>query len=52
MKPPVLKKKKVIKKIHKTKLIDYYSWVHQKDISEVLINPSLLNIEVKKYLDE
>ena len=50
MKPPVLKKKKEIKKVHNTKLIDYYSWVHQKNILEVLTNPSLLDAEVKEYL--
>ena len=52
MKPPVLKKKKSISVIHRTKIIDYYSWVHQKNIIEVLINPSLLNNEVKEYLDK
>ena len=37
MKPPILKKKKKeIKKIHNTTIVDYYSWVHQKNILEVL----------------
>ena len=52
MKPPILKKKKEIKKIHNTTIVDYYSWVHQKNILEVLSNPSKLDKEVKSYLDE
>ncbi len=52
MKPPVLKKKKEIKKIHNTKIIDYYSWVHQKNILEVLSDPLKLDSDVKQYLDE
>ena len=52
MKPPVLRKKKSISVVHKIQIIDYYSWVHQKNILEVLTNPSLLNKEVKDYLEK
>ena len=52
MKPPILKKKKETKKIHNTTIVDNYSWVHQKNILEVLSNPSKLNKEVKSYLNE
>ena len=52
MQPPILKKKKSLKFIHGSKLIDYYSWVHQDNILEVLSDASLLNKEVKKYLIE
>ena len=52
MQPPILKKIKSVKIIHNTKLIDYYSWVHQHDILNILSNPKLLNKEVKKYLTE
>ena len=51
MKPPILKKERN-KKIHNTTLVDYYSWVHQKNILEVLSDPSKLDKEVKSYLDE
>jgi oligopeptidase B len=39
-------------KIHNEELIDNYSWIKQKDWKEVILNPSKLNAEVKKYLDE
>jgi oligopeptidase B len=39
-------------KIHNEELIDNYSWVKQKDWKEVILNPSKLNAQVKKYLDE
>ena len=52
MKPPVLKKIKNTKNIHNEKMIDYYSWVHQDNILDVLTDPTLLNKEVKKYLEE
>ncbi len=51
MKPPILRKKKSLQTVHNTKLLDNYSWVHQKNILEVLTNPGLLNKEVKEYLD-
>ena len=52
MQPPILKKKKSVKIIHGSKLIDYYSWVHQDNILDVLSDASLLNKDVKKYLME
>ncbi|MDC3024241.1 S9 family peptidase [Alphaproteobacteria bacterium] len=52
MKPPILKKRKETKKIHNTTIVDNYSWVHQKNILEVLSNPSKLDKEVKSYLNE
>ncbi len=52
MKPPKLQKKLEIKKEHNTSWKDYYSWVHQKDILEVLKDSTKLNSEVKKYLDD
>ena len=52
MKPPKLKRKKKIIKTHNNTVVDYYSWVHQKDILKVLSDPSKLNKEVKKYLEE
>ncbi len=52
MKPPVLKKIKNTKSIHNEKMTDYYSWVHQDNILDVLTDPTLLNKEVKKYLEE
>jgi oligopeptidase B len=39
-------------KIHNEELIDNYSWIKQKDWKEVILNPSKLNSQVKKYLDE
>ena len=51
MKPPILKKKKSFQIVHNIKLIDNYSWVHQKNILDVLTNPKLLDKEVKEYLD-
>ena len=52
MQQPIIKKKKSVKIVHGSKLIDYYSWVHQDNILEVLSNASLLNKDVKKYLIE
>ena len=52
MQPPILKKKKSVKIIHGSKLTDYYSWVHQDNILDVLSDASLLNKDVKKYLIE
>ena len=39
-------------KIHNEELIDNYSWIKQKDWKDVILNPSKLNAQVKKYLDE
>ena len=52
MKPPILKKKRESIKVHNTTIIDNYSWVHQKNILDVLSNPSKLDKEVNHYLIE
>ena len=50
--PPKLKQKLEIKKHHGYEIKDEFSWVHQKNILEVLKDSSKLNPEVKKYLEE
>jgi len=52
MKIPHLKKKSEIKTCHNTSWEDDYSWIHQKDILEVLKDSKKLNPEVRKYLEE
>ena len=52
MKVPYLKKKPEIKSCHNIQWEDNYSWIHQKDILEVLRDKTKLKLEVKKYLDE
>ena len=52
MKIPQLEKKQDIKSCHNTSWEDNYSWVHQKNILEVLKDNSKLLPEVKKYLEE
>ena len=52
MKIPQLTKKLEIKSCHNTTWEDNYSWIHQKDILEVLKDKTKLDPEVKKYLDE
>ncbi len=52
MKIPQLTKKLEIKSCHNTTWEDHYSWIHQKNILEVLKDKSKLDPEVKKYLDE
>ena len=52
MKIPQLRQKLEVKNYHGFKLKDEYSWVHQKDIIEVLKDSSKLNPEVRKYLEE
>ena len=52
MKIPQLKRKIEVKKYHNFELKDEFSWVHQKDILEVLKDSSKLNPEVRKYLEE
>ena len=52
MKTPRLEKKPEIKSCHNTKWKDDYSWIHQKNILEVLKDGSKLLPEVKKYLEE
>ena len=50
--PPKLKQKLEVKKYHGYEIKDEFSWVHQKNILEVLKDSSKLNPEVKKYLEE
>tara|TARA_B100000900_G_scaffold230160_1_gene195443 strand:+ start:259 stop:2334 length:2076 start_codon:yes stop_codon:yes gene_type:complete len=52
MKVPHLRKKSEIKSCHNTTWEDNYSWIHQKDILEVLKDKEKLNPEVRKYLTE
>ena len=52
MKVPQLKKKLEIKTCHNIDWEDNYSWIHQKDILEVLKDKSKLDPEVKKYLED
>ena len=52
MKIPQLKRKLEVKKYHNFELKDEFSWVHQKNILEVLKDSSKLNPEVRKYLEE
>ena len=52
MKIPRLEKKPEVKSCHNTKWEDNYSWVHQKNIIEVLKDSSKLLPEVRKYLEE
>ena len=50
--PPKLKQKLEVKKYHAIEIKDEYSWIHQKNILEVLKDSSKLNPEVRKYLEE
>jgi len=50
--PPKLKQKLEAKKYHGIEIKDEYSWIHQKNILEVLKDSSKLNPEVRKYLEE
>ena len=50
--PPKLKRKLEVKKYHGHQIKDEFSWVHQKNILEVLKDSSKLNPEVRKYLEE
>ncbi len=52
MKIPYLKKKLEIKSCHNVTWEDHYSWIHQKNILEVLKDKNKLDPEVKKYLEE
>ena len=52
MKIPRLEKKPEIKSCHNTKWEDDYSWIHQKNILQVLKDSSKLLPEVRKYLEE
>ena len=50
MKIPQLRKKPEIKSCHNVTWEDNYSWIHQKDILEVLKDKNKLDPEVKEYL--
>ncbi len=50
MKVPQLRKKLETKSCHNIAWDDNYSWIHQKNILEVLKNKDKLDPEVKKYL--
>ena len=52
MKIPQLRKKPEVKKCHNISWEDNYSWIHQKNILEVLKDSSKLDSEVRKYLEE
>ena len=52
MKIPYLKKKPEIKSCHNVAWEDNYSWIHQKNILEVLKDKSKLLPEVKEYLEK
>ena len=52
MKIPQLKKKLEIKSYHDVTWEDNYSWIHQKNILDVLKDNKKLDPEVKKYLEE
>ena len=52
MKLPQLQKKPEIKSCHNVTWEDNYSWIHQKDILDVLKDKEKLNPEVKSYLEQ
>jgi oligopeptidase B len=52
MKIPYLKKKPELKSCHNVTWEDNYSWIHQKNILEVLRDKNKLLPEVKNYLEE
>ena len=52
MKIPQLPKKPEIKTCHNTSWEDDYSWIHQKNILEVLKDSSKLLPEVRDYLEK
>src|SRR5210317_1089082 len=52
MKLPQLAKKPELKSCHDVTWEDNYSWIHQKDILEVLKDKEKLNPEVRKYLED
>jgi oligopeptidase B len=52
MKIPYLKKKPELKSCHDVTWEDDYSWIHQKNILEVLRDKNKLLPEVKDYLEE
>ncbi len=52
MKIPQLIKKPELKSCHDVTWEDNYSWIHQKDILEVLKDKEKLNPQVKEYLEQ
>ena len=52
MKVPQLRKKLEIKSCHNISWEDNYSWIHQKNILEVLKDKDKLDPEVRKYLNQ
>jgi oligopeptidase B len=52
MKVPQLRKKPEIKSCHNITWEDNYSWIHQKNILEVLQNKDKLDPEVREYLNQ
>ena len=52
MKLPQLQKKPELKSCHGVTWEDNYSWIHQKDILEVLKDKEKLNSDVKDYLEQ
>ena len=52
MKIPILEKKRNVTNLHGYEIIDDYSWVHQKDILEVLTDKKKLLPEVRDYLEK
>ena len=49
---PKLRQQKTIKKCHGISWQDNYAWIHQKNILKVLKDPTTLNPEIRKYLEE
>ena len=52
MKLPQLRKKPELKSCHNITWEDNYSWIHQKNILEVLKDKKKLNPEVETYLNQ
>jgi len=52
MKVPQLRKKLEVKSCHSKSWEDNYSWIHQKNILEVLKDKNKLNPEVREYLEK
>ena len=52
MKLPQLQKKPELKSCHDVTWEDDYSWIHQKDILDVLKDKEKLNPEVRDYLEK
>ena len=49
---PKLRKEKKVINIHGEELVDDYAWIKQQDWQTVLKNPSKLNKEVLKYIED